>query len=355
MTNEGVDMMLDGHKLMLHPDKAALWKKTGDCYPLHVEIGLTGRCNQKCIFCALDFVNHKSEDIDKDVMIKTLEDMAQHEVRSVMFGGEGEPLIYPYIGLATRRAKEYGLDVAITTNGSMLNQEKIKQCLPYLSWIKFSVDAGTPESYSKIHGVSSKTFGRVIENIRNAVEFKKKNGLEVTIGTQFLVIPQSIDSAEKAAEILRDIGANYLAIKPYSHHPRSKNDFTVSKSQYNGLEKKMKKFSTDSFKVYFRKKTIQRLEEGNIYPECYGLPFISLIDSKGNVLPCNLFYDQPEFIYGNLYEKSFSEIWESEQRKQVLQRMKKRGVEGCRHGCRLDAMNSYLDRLKHPQKHDNFS
>ncbi len=281
--------------------------------------------------------------------------MAQHEVRSVMFGGEGEPLLYPDIGLVTKKAKEHGLDVAITTNGSRFSPEKIKQCLPYLSWVKFSVDAGTPESYSKVHGVSEREFGRVIENIRNAVEFKKKNGLEVTIGTQFLVIPQSIGSAERAAETLRNVGVDYFVVKPYSHHPRSKNNFVVHPSQYNELEEGIKKFGTDSFKVVFRKATIQRIEEGNAYPECYGLPFISLIDSKGNILPCNLFYDNQEFTYGNLYEKSFSEIWESEQRKKVLDKIRKKGVGDCRQGCRLDASNRYLDRLKHPQRHDNFS
>jgi radical SAM protein with 4Fe4S-binding SPASM domain len=281
--------------------------------------------------------------------------MAKHEVRSVMFGGEGEPLLHPETGLITRKAKEYGLDVAITTNGSLFTREKAEQCLPYLSWIKFSVDAGNAEDYSYIHGVSRKEFDKLIGNISNAVEFKRKNGLEVTIGTQFLIIPESIGSAEQAAEILREVGANYMAVKPYSHHPRSNNDFIIKPEQYKDLEKRIAKFNSISFKVLFRKATIQRLDEGNVYPECYGLPFISLIDSEGNVLPCNLFYDEKEFTYGNLYEKSFSEIWEGEQRKKVLKNVRERGVGDCRHACRLDASNRYLDRLKHPQGHDNFT
>ena len=355
MAKDGVDSRIDGHKLIFHPDRVAQWRRTGDCYPIHIEIGLTGRCNQRCIFCALDFVNHKAEDIDTNVILKSLEEMAMQGVRSVMFGGEGEPLLHPDIGIIARKAKEYGLDVAITTNGSRFDKRKIEDCLPYLSWVKYSVDAGDASTYGKVHGVSEREFARVIENIRAAVEHKRAKGLRVTIGTQFLIIPQSLESAEKAAETLRELGADYLAVKPYSHHPRSGNNFSVNPEQYNLLEKILEKFNTDTFRVSFRKATIQRLEEGNAYPECYGLPFISLIDSKGNVLPCNLFYGQPEFTYGNLYEQSFEEIWSGEKRKEVLDSLRRRGVEDCRHGCRCDAINRYLQRLRSPQEHDNFT
>ena len=40
--------------------------------------------------------------------------------------------------------------------------------------------------------------------------------------------------------------------------------------------------------------------------------------------------------------------------KRMGELLKKKGVEGCRKGCRLDAINSYLYRLKNPQAHDNF-
>ena len=238
------DLNIDGHKIHLHPDKVAQWKKTGDCYPIHVEIGATGRCNQKCVFCALDFVNHK-EDINKEIMLSTLQNMAEHGVCSVMFGGEGEPLLHENIGLFSQKSKEYGLDVAITTNGSTFDKAKREQCLPYLSWIKFSVDAGTPEDYARAHGVNPRIFKDLIENIKESVKFKRKNNLEVTIGTQFLIIPQSLDNAEKAAEILKGIGVDYLSVKPYSHHPRSNNDLVVDAEKYNQLEKKLERFLAD--------------------------------------------------------------------------------------------------------------
>ena len=90
------------------------------------------------------------------------------------------------------------------------------------------------------------------------------------------------------------------------------------------------------------------------YSKCYGLPFITLIDAKGNVLPCNLFYNKKEFTYGNLYEQSFNKIWDGEARQRVLEKINKKGTKDCRRGCRLDVVNRYLQRLKNPHPHDNF-
>jgi len=84
------------------------------------------------------------------------------------------------------------------------------------------------------------------------------------------------------------------------------------------------------------------------------LPFFTLIDAKGNVIPCNLFYNLPEFYYGNLNEKSFSEIWKSEQRKKVIEKIKETKLSSCRAGCRLDPANKYLKQLKNPHPHVNF-
>jgi len=345
---------IDGHKIYLHPDKVDQWKETGDCYPIHVEIGATARCNQKCVFCALDWVEHKT-DIDTNVMLNALEDMARHEVRSVMFGGEGEPLLHKDIATFIQKSKEYGMDVALTTNGIYFDKEKREEILPYLSWVKFSVDAGNAEVYSKVHGTKEQDFNRLINNIRGSVDLKKERNLEATIGTQFLVLSQSMGSAEELTRELSQIKPDYLVLKPYSHHPLSNNDLAVDSEEYNQLRDTVTKYSGDNFNVLFREATMERIQEGNSYPECYGLPFISLIDSKGNILPCNLFYENNEFAYGNLYEKGFSEIWQGDKRKQVLQRLREKGVKDCREGCRCDAGNRYLHRIRNPAPHDNFT
>lgn len=371
-----VDSIIDGHKFHLHPTKIAGWKELNDCYPIHVEIGVTNNCNQNCVFCALDFARGKT-DIDTNVMLKALKDMAHpsmeykikfeyrnqssiyyDRVKSVMFGGEGEPTLHKDLGLFVQKAKEYGLDVALTTNGMAFNKELQEQCLPHLSWIKYSIDSGTAKTYGLTHGVRKRSFEALMKNISYSTELKRKNKLDVTIGTQFVMIPQNTNEDE-AREIIRrlnEVKPDYLSVKPYSDHPRSRKDLIVDQEVYNNLEDIFNQSKSEAeFKIEFRKATIDRMQGGIKYSECYGSPFISLINSKGDIIPCNLFYDMEEFIYGNIYENSFSEIWGGDKRKDVLDRLKNKGTNDCRRGCRSDPGNLYLNRLKNPELHDNFT
>ena len=210
------------------------------------------------------------------------------------------------------------------------------------------------ENYSLIHGTSPEDFDKLIENLKECVKLKKELGLDVVIGVQFLMILGNQNEAVKLARLLKEIGVDNLQIKPYSKHPRSINNFGIDSEEYNKFEEDLKELGSDDFKILFRKATIGRIREGISYPECYGLPFFALIDAKGYVIPCNLFYDDEEFTYGNLNKNDFSEIWEGEKRKEVLKKLKERGCESCRRGCRLDVINRYLHRLKNPELHDNF-
>ncbi len=345
---------IDNHKLMYHPGRVTEWLRTGDCFPIYVEIGPTNSCNHRCIFCALDYLNYGKDFIDKEVMLTTLKDMANSGVKSVMFAGEGEPLLHKEIDLFVQKSKQHGLDISITTNGALFDKERAEKILQHLSWIRFSIDASSAGTYSKVHKVKEDEFYKVIENIKNAAEMKKKLRLSTVIGTQFLLISENINEVAEFAKLVKDAGADNAQIKPYSHHPLSERELSVDYSKLSWLEAKLAELNDENFKVLFRKKTMKRLEGERDYKECYGLPFFALIDAKGNVIPCNLFYNNQEFVYGSLYEKSFSEIWKSERRKQILEKLGEKGVSECRMGCRLDPSNRYLDRLKNPCPHDNF-
>ncbi len=345
---------VDTHKLMFHPKRVADWHEKGDCYPVYIEIGLANSCNHKCIFCALDFLKNKGTFINTELMISTLKELGEVGVKSIMFAGEGEPLLHKDIGLFVKTAKQAGIDVSITTNGVLFSKQLAEQILPYLSWVRFSVDAGTSETYSKIHRGQEHDFEKIIENIKNAVELKKKLSLRTVIGVQFLLIPNNVNEAVELAKICKEIRTDNIQIKPYSQHPSSINKFVINYKDYAHIEQELENLNSNNFKVLFRKQTMQRVDEQISYPECYGLPFFALIDAKGNIIPCNLFYENQEFTYGNLNQASFSQIWKSEKRKQILEKLRKQGVEHCRHACRLDVINRYLHRLKNPLEHDNF-
>jgi len=345
---------VDSHRLMFHPKRVSDWVEGKNIYPIYVEIGLTNRCNHRCSFCALDWVEKNKADMDSKIMLYTLDELPAYGVKSVMFAGEGEPLLHRDISQFVKYAKENGLDVSITTNGVLFNEKKAKEILPYLSWIRFSVDAGTKETYSKIHGTKEKDFEKVISNIEYAANLRDKKEYGATIGVQTLLMPENIDEIPKLARIAKKIGADNIQVKPYSQHPSSRNKHKLDFSSLSGLEKELQQFNDENFQVFYRVNAMKRLIEEVSYPECLGLPFFTLIDAKGNVIPCNLFYGNEEFYYGNLQKESFGRIWTGKKRKEVLEKIEEMGTEKCRRSCRLDRINIYLHELKNPHPHVNF-
>ena len=346
MTKEKIPDM-DLCKLAFHPERVAEWKETGDCFPVYVEIGPTNWCNHNCIFCALDWVPNGIVKIDEKILCKNLEDMAQTGVESVMFAGEGEPLGHPNIDTFVQVARKNNMEVYMTTNGVLLDRKRVEKIIPYLSWIRFSIDSGTRESYAHIHKTRESDFDRVWKNISDCVEVGTKNpGFNVSVQT--LLLSENLNEIERLAQRCKDYGVSNLQVKPYSHHPESKNDFSVDYKAAQKLGNKLKKMEGDNFKIFYRGKSIERLSSEKGYLECHGLPFFALVDCNGNVLPCNLFYGKPEFYYGNINENPFSVLWKSEQRKEVLEKLKEKGIGECRDGCRLDASNRYLSIIQNP-------
>jgi len=344
----------DNHKLIYHPERVSQWLRNGDCYPIYIEIGPTNRCNHRCIFCALDWIDKKNQDINPDVLNRAFKEMAACGVKSIMFAGEGEPLLHPDICEFVTNAKVAGLDIAMTTNGVLFTEDKIRKCLPHLSWLRFSLDAGTADTHYRIHRGGKKDFDKILANIGKAVEIKKQDGYQVVIGVQLLIISENFDEIIPFIKLLKGIGVDNVQFKPYSQHPLSKNRYAVDLARMDQLAEDINDYNDDSFQVIFRQKSAHRVVEEKPYNECYGQPFYALIAADGNIIPCNLYYTKSEFSYGNLNTETFSEIWQSKKRHDVIARINDIGIGTCRRGCRLDPANRYLYDLKHPHHHVNF-
>lgn len=352
------DFRIDSHKLIYHTAKVNQWLEGKDICPIYVEIGPSGACNHRCIFCALDYVGYRKRFIDTKIFKKRLKEMARCGVKSVMYAGEGEPLLHKDISELIVHTKKTGIDVAVTTNGVLFTRELAGSCLGSLSWIRISLDAGTASTYARIHRCSKAHFNQVIKNLTDAVKLREKEGWATTIGAQFLLIPENCNEVVKAASLLRDTGVDYLIIKPFSQHPMSYNrlnrDFHYE--DYFCLNDKLKKYSTKNFRIIFRIHTMKKLKEKErLYEHCLGLPFWAYIDSKGDVWACSAYLGNVDFLYGNIVKKSFQEIVKSARRKKILRMTStKLDTSKCREVCRLDEVNRYLWELRHPHPHVNF-
>ena len=114
---------MDSHKLLFHPERVAAWRKGELIYPIEMEVGISGACNHRCIFCAVDYVGYKPNLLTLQMLAPNLRIMGEKGVKSIIFAGEGEPLVNPEAADIINFAKECGIDTAMSTNAALLTED----------------------------------------------------------------------------------------------------------------------------------------------------------------------------------------------------------------------------------------
>lgn len=357
---------IDSHKLMYHPSRVTQWYEAMDdwaklksVYPVYVEISPYGGCNHRCTFCALDYMGYENIGLDFEVLKNTLTNMAKKGVKSVMFAGEGEPLLFKDLDLIVEHCSDVGVDSSLTTNFVPLNKKNIERCIENCSWIKVSLNAGTSKTYAEIHQTKEIDFDRVMSNLKYAIEYRKDKNLSCTMGVQMLLLPENRDEAVALARKCKEIGVDYLVIKPYSQHLFSETTKyeNIDYSKMLDVEEELLEFNDDSFNVIFRANTMKKyVQKKQPYATCHSTPFFwGYIAADGKVFGCSAYLGDDRFCYGNIYDDSFENIWESEKRKKSYEFIQNElDIKNCRVNCRMDEVNRYLWRLKNPNSHDNF-
>lgn len=349
---------IDSHKLIYHVPRVNDWLKGKNIYPIYAEIAPSGACNHRCTYCALDFMEYKPRFLDKELLKERLSEMASIGLKSVMYAGEGEPVLHKDISEIINYTKKVGIDVAITTNGVLLKENLVDDVLRNITWIKVSINGATRETYAKIHRTKPDDFDRVIKNMSYAAKIRQEKGYKCTLGMQIMLLPENYREVHLLAKKAKDIGMDYLVVKPYSQHPLSKTTQykDIKYGDYLHLIDKLNAFNDKNFSIIFRINAMKKWDEGKRnYNHCYALPFWSYIDAGGTVWGCSAYLTDEGFRYGNIYENTFKEIWESKIRLNSVHLAETElDTHQCRVNCRMDEINRYLWELRNPPEHVNF-
>lgn len=351
---------LDSHKLIHHLDRVLEFKNRLDCVPIYMEVSPVGSCNHRCIFCAYDYIAYPNRRLNLDKFKSFASEIAKAGLKSMLFAGEGEPLMHPQIALMIKHASSLGLDLGMFSNAALLKQDLAKEILAHMTFIRFSFNAGNASVYDKIHTShkSSSDFEKVIKNIKFAATFRQANALKLDLGSQFVLLPENISSLFDAIKNMRDCGVDYISVKPFVLQNKAqfyKNDARFSKEKLDELILKAKEYESQSFKVFFRQNAFENYGKRG-YKHCYGCSFITTLNSAGELATCLPFWHKKEFVYGNINEQSFSQIWSSKKRERIRHFLQNElNAHACPPNCRPNAINEFLNEIINPDvKHINF-
>lgn len=353
--SEQFDTQFDGQKLMYHPAEVSRWLAEGWTRgPVYTEVELSRVCNCRCMFCGVDYqVNKNSDRMSFEGAARIIDGLRRIGNKAVMFCGHGEPLLNAEAGEIIGYAAA-GMSTSVTTNGIALTPERLEM-IDGLAWLRFSINGGTAEVYGKVHGTSSEEFGRVLEHVGAAVARKRARGLGVTIGVQMVLLNENAATAEALCREVRERGADYFSVKPYSRHPLAEHELRVDYEHAAEVERAVTALARGDFKVIFRSAALARLQQRKPYEKCYGTHFLNFISANGDVWECNVYAGDPRFYIGNALEEELEAIWHGARRAAVVRYIAEElHCQACRDLCRMDACNAYLWRLKHPWPHDDF-
>ena len=118
--------IMDGHKLYWHLDRVNDWLHGRRIAPIHIDVGLSKGCNIKCQYCfgvlQGNFYKKGSEVyFPREPLLRYVKEAGELGVRSMAFVGEAEPLLNPHVYEAIVEGKKAGVDIALGTNGILLD------------------------------------------------------------------------------------------------------------------------------------------------------------------------------------------------------------------------------------------
>jgi hypothetical protein len=316
-TKEG-KLILDSHKLSYHYDRVKAWESGERVAPVTVDMALTRACGAMCSFCyAMVQEPQERSNIKTKEALDLLDDFAESGIKAVSLISDGESTISKAYVPFIQHAAKIGIDVGNATNGWEWEPEKIEQVLPYLTWVRFTVAAGTPEGYSKIMFKGpehTEVFDRAVSHIKYAVELKKKLNLKVTLGIQMVLMPEFKDEIIPFAKLAVDLGVDYGVIKHCSDDELGTLgvDYEKYENTYPLLQR-AELLSNNNTKIIIKWEKIKDKGKPS-YNRFYGPQFLLQISGSGLVAPSGMFFNArySKFHIGNFAEERFKDIFKSD-------------------------------------------
>lgn len=346
-------LVLDGDKLAWHKDRVEALLAGERVAPVTIDCALTRACTYGCVYCIGKWQAHQTErPLSRDAAMRFLDDAAALGVKAVSFVSDGESTCAKFLGEAILRGKANGLDMALGTNGYLLDRDRLEELLPALTYLRFNISAGEPERYAAIMGAPPDAFDRVTETIARAVAIKREKSLDVTLGLQMVLMPQFADQVLPLARLGRSLGVDYLVIKHCSDDDQG--NLGVDYSRYYELADLLRQAEALSAPGYLVKAKWSKIMSGGqrCYGPCYGPPLMLQFSGSGLVAPCGgLFMDRfKRFHLGHLAEDSFMALWKSEKYWSVLRELASPRFDArrvCVSLCLQHKVNETLWRIKH--------
>ena len=313
---------------------------------------MTKRCNLRCIHCYARAENetYRGNELSTDEGKRLIDDLAEFGVPVILFSG-GEPVLRKDLPDLIDYAVKKGLRAVISTNGTLITEEKAKQFARYaLSYIGISID-GTGKVNDAFRGVDG-AYDLAINGVRNA----KHAGIKV--GLRFTINKKNYNEIQRIFDIIETEGIQRVCFYHLVYAGRGSQ--LINEDISHEESRKVVDYIMDRTKESFKKGSpIEVLtvdnhadgpyvylrllqEDSQRAKEVYDLLMMNEGNASGVGIACvdeegNVHADQfwRHYSFGNVRSRPFSEIW-TDTGNELMAKLKekKRHVKGRCARCR---------------------
>ena len=330
-------------KLLKHSDRIDAMLAGAVVYPVSVELDLANVCNHGCPWCSFNgFRQDNWVRFYGPRVLSLLCELADVGVKSITFTGGGEPLVHQQAAEIFRRCADLGMEYGLVTNGRRLEGEVADVVAATATFVRVSLDAGTPQSHQLLHATAVPEFTRILENMRRLRALSPT----LTIGASFCVFDCNLNEIGMAAAHVKDVGGNYLEVRPvFPTEWRGGgfgNPLTVEHVEQarSNLAQAQGDHHSETFRVIGM---IQRFDQvvdaRKAYQTCRIGPLTTVINADGNIYHCCQQRGMPAFVAGSVLNQPFIDVWMSETHRQMMAAI---DVTKCP-PCRYDGFNELIE------------
>ena len=300
-------------------DPISLYRKKR-WYPRYVVWELTLACNMQCEHCGSAAGKKRDDELTLDEMYRVCDELADLGTERVTLLG-GEPLVHPHWEAIGKRIKENGFGANVITNGWTLDREDVCDALVRagLTIVGISLD-GLEENHDKLRKRPG-SFRRALRGM----ELLRQRSMPFAVST--VVTNDSINDLAGMHDLFEEEGVKVWQLQigaplgrlerdnPVVLDPRRLHElqaFIFAKQQSPDTDMRIDIADCVGYYGDYEDRGIRmkRNRRQSIYwTGCHaGIHGIG-IDSNGGIKGCASLPSTPEFIEGNIRERSLADIW----------------------------------------------
>ena len=190
--------------------------------PLEAYIEVAARCNLRCQMCPI-IVDPRYQSgsgfpaLLSEEMFDRLAPVFPTLKRAYLFG-LGEPILHPRLVDFTERLARAGVEVWITTNATLIDQEKADALARAgLTRVSVSIDGGTPQTYERIRQRGK--WEDVVRGLKALGEARRRYGRPL-VYLNVVAMSSNLKELTQLVELCADCGGDGVFVEglyPYQH------------------------------------------------------------------------------------------------------------------------------------------